>query len=184
MGASVESRVGFGLRLFASLIDFVFMLIGGLLIGAIFGGVLGSVFGSAMGPIDAGGESISGTAAGGVLGVLLGALIALPIFGAVYALLEAFTGATVGKMILGIKIGDANGTKAGLGKLFVRYALKNGAFICALLAGLIGVELLNNVGAVWSLLWFLGCFLTLTQARQGLHDKIAGTAVYPKKVLR
>lgn len=145
---------------------------------------MGSVFGSAMGPIETGGETISGAQAGGMMGLLLGALIALPIFGAIYALLEAFTGATVGKMILGIKVGDADGTRAGIGKLLMRYVLKNGAFFCALLAGLIGMELLNNVGAVWSLLWFLGCFLTLTQARQGLHDKIAGTAVYPKKVLR
>lgn len=105
-------------------------------------------------------------------------------FGTVYALLEAFLGATVGKMLVGIKIGDADGTKAGLGKLFLRYALKNGAFLCALLAGLIGVELLTTVGGIWSLTWFLGCFLVLTQARQGLHDKIAGTAVYPSKVLQ
>jgi len=164
-------------------IDAVFMIVGGLAIGGIFGGVLGSVFGRAIGPIETGGETISGAQAGGLMGILLGVLIALPVFGTVYALLEAFTGATVGKMLLGIKIGDANGTKAGLGKLLVRYALKNGTFLCALLAGIIGVELLNKVGTVWGLIWFLGCFLTLTQARQGLHDKIAGTAVYPRKVL-
>ncbi len=184
MGASVESRVGFGLRFVASLLDVVFMLIGGLAIGGIFGGVLGGIFGGTLGTIDTGTEAISGAQAGGVIGFLLGALIALPAFGIVYALLEAFTGATVGKMLLGIKVGDADGTRAGLGKLFLRYALKNGAFVCTLLAGLVGVELFNTLGGIWSLIWFLGCFLVLTQARQGLHDKIAGTAVYPKKVLR
>jgi uncharacterized RDD family membrane protein YckC len=184
MGASTESRVGFGLRLFASVLDVVFMLVGGFVIGGVFGGVLGSIFGGTIGTLDTGTEAMSGAQAGGIIGFLMGALIALPVFGTVYALLEAFTGATVGKMILGIKIGDANGTKAGLGKLFVRYILKNGAFFCALLAGLIGVELFNTIGGIWSLIWFLGCFLVLTQARQGLHDKIVGTAVYPSKVLR
>jgi uncharacterized RDD family membrane protein YckC len=180
MGASPESRVGFGLRLFASVLDAVFMIVGGLVIGGVFGGVLGSIFG---GTVDTGTEAISGAQAGGVIGFLMGALIALPVFGTIYALLEAFTGATVGKMILGIKIGDVDGTRAGLGKLFLRYVLKNGAFFCALLAGLIGVELFNTIGGIWSLIWFIGCFLVLTQARQGLHDKIAGTAVYPSKVL-
>lgn len=183
MGASVESRVGFGLRLAASVLDLVFMLVGGLVIGGIFGGVLGGIFGGAIGTIDPGTGTASGAQAGGLMGFLLGALIALPVFGIVYALLEAFTGATVGKMLLGIKVGDAEGTKAGLGKLFLRYALKNGAFVCALLAGLVGVELFNTLGGIWSVIWFLGCFLVLTEARQGLHDKIAGTAVYPSKVL-
>ncbi len=184
MGANAESRVGFGLRLVASLIDAVFMIIGGVVIGTVFGGALGTVFGSAAGTIEVEGEAMSGAQVGGVVGAIAGVLIAMPVFGVVYSLLEAFTGATVGKMLLGFKVGADDGTKAGLGKLFWRYVLKNGTFFCAMAAGLIGVELLNTVGSVWGLIWFLGCFLALMQTRQGLHDKLSGTAVYPSKVLK
>ena len=184
MGASAESRVGFGLRLVASLIDAVFMIIGGMVIGTVFGGALGTIFGSAAGTIEVEGEAMSGAQVGGIFGALAGMLIALPLFGMIYSLLEAFTGATAGKMLLGFKVGDADGTKAGFGKLFWRYALKNGAFLCAMAAGLIGVELVKTIGSAWGLIWFLGCFLALTQARQGLHDKLSGTAVYPSKVLK
>ncbi len=186
MGASPESRVGFGMRLVASLIDLVFMIGGGVLIGAIFGGVLGSIFGSSFGPaaIEGSGQQITGAQAGGLLGLGVGILIGLPIFGTIYTLLEAFTGATAGKMILGMQIGDADGTKANLGQLFLRYAFKNIMFISSIIAGFIGIALIQNVGTILGVIWFIGCFLALTQSRQALHDKLLHTAVYPRKVLK
>ena len=50
--------------------------------------------------------------------------------------------------MIGLKIGDANGTKAGIGKLFFRYLLKNIAFVCSLLANLLGIAILTKVGFV------------------------------------
>lgn len=185
MGALMASRAGFGLRLAASLLDLVLIVIGGVLIGSVFGALLGSIFGEMLGSFEsASGQTISGAQAGGFFGGLLGSLIGISVFGALYNLLEGFTGATVGKMLIGLKIGDADGTNAGSGQLFFRYLLKNIAFVCSLLAGILGIAILTKVGYVLGFIWFLGCFLVLRRSRQGLHDMIAGTAVYPRKVLR
>ena len=185
MGALMESRAGFGLRLVASLLDLVLIVVGGILIGSVFGAALGSIFGGMLGSFESStGQTISGTQAGGILGGFLGSLIGISVFGTLYNLLEGLVGATIGKMLLGLKIGDADGTKAGVGKLFFRYLLKNIAFVCSLLAGILGIAILTKVGTVLGLIWFLGCFLVLRRSRQGLHDMIAGTAVYPRKVLR
>ncbi len=185
MGALMESRAGFGLRLTASLIDLVLIILGGIVIGSVFSAVLGSLFGGMLGSFEnSTGQTISGPQVGGFLGGLLGALIGISVFGTLYNLLEGLVGATVGKILLGLKIGDADGTKAGIGKLFFRYLLKNIVFVCSLLAGLLGIAILTKIGSVLGLIWFLGCFLVLGRSRQGLHDMIAGTAVYPSKVLR
>jgi len=185
MGANIESRVGFGLRLVASLIDVVLMIIGGLIIGALFGGILGGLLGSSLGPLEgASGEQISGAQAGGAFGMAIGSFLGILVFGPLYALLEAFTGATIGKMLIGIKIGDADGTKAGIGKLLLRYVIKNIAFVSSIVAGIIGIALISKIGGILGIVWFFGCFLALTSARQGLHDMIVQTAVYPRKVLK
>lgn len=185
MGALMESRAGFGLRLVASLLDLVLIAVGGTVIGSVFGAALGSIFGGMLGPFESStGQTISGTQAGNFLGGFLGSLIGISVFGTLYNLLEGLVGATIGKMLLGLKIGDAGGVKAGIGQLLFRYFLKNIAFVCALLAGLLGIAILTKIGSVLGFIWFLGCFLVLGRARQGLHDMIAGTAVYPRKVLR
>ncbi|GAK56099.1 hypothetical protein U27_03061 [Candidatus Vecturithrix granuli] len=175
MGALMESRAGFGLRLTASLIDLVLIILGGIVIGSVFGAVLGGIFGGMLASF----ESLRG-----FWGGVLGSLIGISVFGTLYNLLEGLFGATIGKMLIGLKIGDADGTKAGIGKLFFRYLLKNITFVCSLLAGILGIAILTKIGAVLGLIWFLGCFLVLSRTRQGLHDMIAGTAVYPRKVLR
>lgn len=181
MGALMESRAGFGLRLVASLLDVVLIVVGGILIGSVFGVVLRSIFGGMLGSFESStGQTITGAQAGRLVGFLIG----IAVFGVLYNLLEALVGATIGKMLIGLKIGDASGVKAGIGKLFFRYLLKNIAFVCSLLAGLLSIAILTKVGSVLGLIWFLGCFLVLGRSRQGLHDMLAGTAVYPRKVLR
>ena len=87
-------------------------------------------------------------------------------------------------MILGIKVGDADGVKAGFGQLLMRYALKNIAFVTSVIASLIGIALIQKIGAILGIIWFLGCFLALTGARQALHDILLHTAVYPRQVLK
>ena len=184
MGASIESRVGFGLRLVASLIDLVMITVGGLIIGTLLGGLLGSIFGSVLGTIEGIEGAVEGAEIGGIIGIILGAAIGIFVFGTLYNLLEGFVGATVGKMLIGIKIGSDDGTKARVGTLLFRYVLKNIALVSSLLAGIVGITLIAKVGSLLGFVWFLGCFLVLGKARQGLHDMIAKTAVYPRKVLK
>jgi uncharacterized RDD family membrane protein YckC len=184
MAVDIGERIGFGPRLGAAIIDIILIIIGGLIIGTLLGGILGGIFGSTLGPIQTEeGAEISGAQFGGGLGMLLGAAIFIPVFATLYALLEGFVGATIGKMILGLKIGNDDGTKAGVGKLLLRYAIKNIASLVSVVAAIIGVAFLQQIGSVLGLIIFIGCFLTLGSAKQALHDMIAKTAVYPKKSL-
>lgn len=183
MGVSQEARAGFGLRLVASIIDGIFISIGGSIIGSVFGGMFGGIAGGMLGAMSPEVGSGDMAAIGGIIGSLLGIMVGMFLLGTVYNLLEAFTGATVGKMLIGLKVGDAAGMKASLGKLFFRYAIKNIMYLCSVVAGLLGLKFLGTVGSVLGLIVFLGCFLVLTKPRQALHDLIAGTAVYPSKTL-
>ncbi len=185
MAASVGERVGFGPRFGALLIDIVLVIIGGLIIGTLLGTVLGSILGRGAlgpGPIE-GTEGLTGAQAGGVMGFIFGAAIGFPVFAFLYFLLEGFIGATIGKMILGLKIGNDDGTKAGVGKLLLRYIIKNIASVLAILAGIVGVTLISRIGSLLGLVVFIGCFLALGSSKQALHDMIVKTAVYPKKSL-
>ncbi len=125
-----QGRIGFARRLAAVAIDLgltwgVALLVGPIL-GALFGGALGTLFGGAAeGPEGA----VAGAGIGILLGVMFGALVGVAIFGTLYGLIEAFTGASPGKRIIGIKIGNEDGTPADLGRLLGRYAIKNIALL-------------------------------------------------------
>ena len=93
---------------------------------------------------------------------------------AYFVVLTAAFGATLGKMAMGMKVVDAQGTKPGFGLIFIR------EFI---LAGLGPIPFLmfgaNAAGSGASLLvTFLVVFWILIDDRQqGLHDKAASTFV-------
>ncbi len=163
----MEGRIGFGKRLGAYLIDFVIVMILGTLLGGMVGGLLG-------------GAATGGDMGGGIMAMAMGAMAGLGLFGTAYGLIEAFTGASPGKMILGIKIGTAGGTKADIGLLIGRYAVKNISMILMLLTTLLGIEILGTLGNILGLIIFIGCFFVLANAKQAFHDMILKTAVYPK----
>jgi len=176
----MTERIGFGMRLGAALIDVVIMLVGGVVVGLVFGGILGSLLGAAGGAGGAieGAGAAGGAVAVGLLGMIMGAMIGLVVFGVLYGLIEAFTGASPGKMILKIKIRNADASEASIGTLFGRYALKNVGMLAGLLAGITGITFINTVGQLGFLIIVVGCFFVLGSARQAIHDKIVKTAVY------
>jgi uncharacterized RDD family membrane protein YckC len=177
----VENRIGFGMRLGAFLIDCVLVSIVAFLGGSTIGGLLGAGAGAAMSSGDA--DPTKGMAMGGIIGAVVGTLIAMAVVSVIYNLLEGFTGWTLGKLLLGIQVGNQDGTRAGLGQLLGRYALKNCNFILTILAVLTGVGLLRTLGSLGGLAIFIGCFFVLAGAKQAFHDMIAKTAVYKRSQL-
>jgi uncharacterized RDD family membrane protein YckC len=176
----VENRIGFGRRLGAFLIDCILVGILAGFGGATIGGMMGVAAGAAM---SGGDEAAKGMAMGGFLGALAGMLIALAVIGLVYNVIEGFTGWTLGKLILGIQVGNENGTRASVQQLLLRYAIKNCNFLLTLLAFATGISALAALGKLGGLIVFVGCFFVLAASKQAFHDMIAKTAVYPRSKL-
>lgn len=176
-----KERVGFGPRLGAAILDAVFSIIIGFIlapIGAAIGGGVGQAAGGTLG--ETGEEVLIGQAAGGILGIILGAMAMILLATVLYGLIEAFTGASPGKMILGMKIGNQDGTSAEMSTYLIRWAVKNSGNILGALAALLSISLFSTLGNLASLGILVGCFFVLGTNRQSFHDMAAKTAVYKK----
>jgi uncharacterized RDD family membrane protein YckC len=182
----MEQRIGFGPRLGALLIDCVLV---GVLV-AVLGGMIGGMFGAAAGGAGSALSSGTGTdaqtaaAMGGMFGAIAGMIIAAAVLGLAYFLIEGFTGYTLGKLMLGMRIANADGTQAPVSKLLARWAVKNNNFLFNVLAVATGVSVFRTLGGLGGLVFFIGCFLALGASKQALHDRICDTAVWPKKMVR
>ena len=181
----MEQRIGFGKRLGALALDCVFVTILSVVGGSTIGGWLGAYTGAAaLGAASAAAGAADNTQAaaalGGMFGAMMGFVLAASVIGFVYFLFEGFTGYTLGKLMLGIRIASDDGTAAGVGKLLFRFLVKNSGTVLSL-AGLFTITpALLSLSRVASLIIFVGCFFTLGVKRQAFHDMIAKTAVYPK----
>jgi len=164
-------RIGFGKRLGAYLLDGIFTTIA----AGVVGYALKDLFVGLV-PAD---PDVSGEA-GAWIAAITGAA---GLCAVLYGLIEGFTGASPGKMILAIKIGTDNSTTAETNTLLKRYAIKTIGSILALLGLILGVALLNTLGSVLSVVVTIGCFFALGEAKQALHDKIVHTAVYPEETI-
>jgi len=173
--------MGFGMRLAAFLIDCILVTVVAFVAGGPIGAMLGAGAGAAMSSGDA--DAAKGMAMGGLIGAMIGVGLALAVVGAIYFLIEGFTGWTFGKLILGLQVGNESGGKAATGQLLGRYALKNCNFILSFLAGVTGLHLLRTIGLLGELGIIIGFFFVLASARQGFHDMIAKTAVYKRSQL-
>jgi uncharacterized RDD family membrane protein YckC len=182
----MEQRIGFGPRLGALLIDCVLV---GVLV-AVLGGMIGGMFGAAAGGTGAamssstGADAQSAAAMGGMFGAIAGMIVAAALLGLAYFLLEGFTGYTLGKLMLGIRIANADGTRAPVSKLLLRWAVKNNNFILNILAVATGISVFRTLGSLGGLVFFIGCFLALGASKQALHDRICDTAVWPKNMVK
>lgn len=178
----MEKRIGFGPRFAAALIDMGLLAVVGFFAGATIGGLLGSGIGSALGGASAEGAA-SGAAVGAAVGAVLGAVAAFGGFVFLYSLIEAFTGASPGKMALGLKVGLEDGRRAGTGTYARRWAIKYSSTLLGLLAALPGLHVVGLIAPVAGVVVFAGCFLALGDKKQALHDVAARTAVFRKSDL-
>ncbi len=177
----MENRTGFGPRLGAFLLDLVLIVIITIILSAVFS-IGGMAAGAAAGAGDEFNQMAGATT--GFMAGILAAMVVSYIVAAVWMLLEGFTGYTIGKLIVGIRIGNDDGTKAGTGKLLLRYAIKNSAFLLGILAVITSVGAIKIFGNVLGLIVIIGCFFVLGAKKQAFHDMIAKTAVYKKSVLK
>jgi len=179
----MENRIGFGKRLGAILLDCIIVGTGSFFLGSTIGGLLGVAAGGIAG---AGGEESAATSAaiGGAIGAIVGFVAAMALIWVIYFLMEGFTGFTLGKLILGVRIANQDGTQAAVGTLLGRYAIKNIGSLTSVAALLVGINLLATLGNVAGLVVFVGCFLALGAKKQALHDQIMKTAVYPKESIK
>jgi len=174
----MEKRVGFGPRLAACLIDLLIVGIVGFVAGAAIGGMLGGWIGGALGGSEGAGSS-SG-ALGAAIGAALGVVAAFGGFVFLYSLIEAFTGASPGKMILGLKVGTDDGRRGSSALYVKRWAIKYSGTVLGLLGAIPGLHILGLLAPAAGIIVFIGCFLVLGDKRQALHDVAAKTAVFRK----
>lgn len=171
----MDKRVGFGPRLGAVLMDGIVVW----LLSFFLGGTLGAMLGLGAGAIAGAGDQAEGAAAAGALiGGMLGMMAGFYVFGLLYSLIEAFTGASPGKMILKLKVGTAEGRQAPIQTYLTRWAVKNAGTLLGVLALVPGLGILSTLSSIAGLVIFVGCFLVLGQNRQALHDMAAKTAIF------
>lgn len=164
-----SGRVGFGRRLGALIIDVLIVLILTWIVQAV-AGTKGASHGSGEGHPHGLAQMVADFG-------LPAALVQL-----LYWLIEGLTGASPGKMILKMRIGDATGASASPETLILRMLIKHVNVLTTFLVALTGSHLLVWIGLTGGVIVFFGCFLALGAARQALHDRIVGTAVFPSGV--
>jgi uncharacterized RDD family membrane protein YckC len=175
----MEKRVGFGPRLLAALIDVFVVLAATVGIGGTIGGLLGGGVGGAIAASDHS-AAAAGAAIGAFLGAVLGAMAAFSVFSFLYSLIEAFTGASPGKMLLRLKVGLEDCRPAPVGTYLARWIVKYSGSVLGLVGVVPGLHVVGLLASAAGLAVFLGCFLVLGDKRQALHDLAAKTAVFRK----
>lgn len=168
-------RIGFGSRFFAVILNVVFNVIGGVIFGLLFGAELIRQFAS---------KNEILILIQGFFGSFVGVVIGLFFFTVLNGVLEALYGASLGKLALGIRIGDASGTKAKIWKLLERYAIKNIALIFSIFASILGVKVISQIGGVLGVVVLIGCLAIFGKTKQALHDMLVKTAVYKNRDLK
>ena len=157
------TRIGFWKRVVAYLID--------LLVSLLMGLVLITAFGKGMNAKD---DQFSIVGFMFSFGMYVHACY-IPI-----VCMDALMGQTPGKMILGIKIANADGTRATLGILTGRAVLKYLQSICSIIFAFSGIWLFATLKNITAPIVLIGYCLSLGKAKQALHDMVLKTAVFKK----
>lgn len=180
----MEKRIGFGPRLGAYVIDIVFVWI--------LSGVISRVASTwmlvqAQTQVDelmASNPIIAGFYTGDMLNMVVSMTrISLIVIFArlLYFSTEIFLGASVGKLLLGLKIANEDGSNASVGALTARYLLKHIGKVCSVLALLCIPLVFNMFGSLFGFAIFVGCFFAAGERHQALHDMICKTIVVKKE---
>jgi uncharacterized RDD family membrane protein YckC len=163
-----EYRIGFGKRLLAYIIDL-------LIVSIIFAIILMTT--DKLDTLISAANNILSDLEGYTQEVM-GIMPIYILFSLVYYSLEGFIGATVGKLLIGIRIANDDRTHASLSKMLSRFAFKNIGIIFSLLTLITSISLFENIGTFLGLIIFVGCFFVLSSKKQAFHDSLAKTAVF------
>jgi uncharacterized RDD family membrane protein YckC len=177
---NIMLRIGFGRRLGAWLIDFVSLsaLIAVLIMALEYSGYFASH-----------GVSISELASSAdfmknLEKITLFSMTLMPftvMLNLIYYSTEIFLGASLGKILLGIKIASDTRYEANIQTLLIRFVTKQSSTVMNLLTLLTTIQLFQTIGGLFGIVIFLGSFAVLAEQKKALHDYIAKTAVYFKE---
>jgi uncharacterized RDD family membrane protein YckC len=182
-----EDRVDFWTRLGAYLLDVLFIIIAGVIIGLAIGDLLAPVlFGGQVSNME---EQFSQmarinpaindmpfdmfTMMNKIMSIAAGTTIA----GIILLILEGALGQSIGKMLLKIKNTDVYGNRAEPKALWIRSLCKYGSSVLGIIGGMTGLMVVSTLGSIWGLVIFVGYFLVFMDNRQAIHDMIAKTIV-------
>ncbi|PKL78154.1 MAG: hypothetical protein CVV25_12545 [Ignavibacteriae bacterium HGW-Ignavibacteriae-4] len=162
-------RVGFGRRLGAFIIDFIFNSIIGFIVmlaTGVFSEIL--LIENPLNNIDK------------ITLIIQDSSMIAVVIGLIYYSMEVLLGASIGKMLLGIKIASSDRSEASTSQLLNRYLLKHSNSILSVLGILLSIHLLQGLSSIIIVIIIIGFFFTLGSKRQALHDMLTNTAVYYK----
>lgn len=188
-----ELRVGFARRFGAYLLDIVVLIVLSLIATAFFGQAFETI-GEAYFQKQLAEQNVAldeldaeqADAAMGVMGFMGSWAVVISIVGLVYfGLTETILAASFGKMLLGIKIANADGTSASTNALAIRWLAKTGlAYLLLIFTFFFSATIFQMLYFVVAIVAFIGYFLMFGANRQALHDIIAKTAVYRREHIR
>lgn len=182
-----DYRTAFGRRFGAALLDFLFYFL--LLMVVAIGTGFIAEYGEMITQVQALGQ-MSAAAQEYAMSFMKDHMVTYIIFDVIilaYFLLEIMIATSLGKMLLGIQIASYNGSKPTTVQLLTRYLIKNigviFSFFAFLLFGTAVSDIFSTAGTVLSIIMIIGFFFILARRRQGFHDRLSGTAVFPRRLL-
>ncbi len=185
--------VDFGQRFGAWIIDFIIVVVLGIVLVPVFT-VLGTMLGGAAGAATSQVPSINSENSDvmGIFNMLMntttgarvGFIIGVNLLTILYCLMEGLAGYTFGKLMVGIQIGLKGGKKAPKGVLLKRFLVKYLANVFAISIALIGLPILSSLSNLIALVLTIGCLFALGESRQALHDMMVGTSVFRRSDLK
>ena len=181
---SSQERIGFGKRLLAFIIDTILSSIAGFALSLFAESSLLELFydPSQLNDSIATFENLS-PGLGNTMQEFLKLLQELVLIGFLIMIMEGLTGQTPGKMLLGIKNGNQDGSNASTSTLFTRTLIKNISSVLSFVAVTSSISIIGTIGSFLGFIIFIGCFFTLGKSKQSIHDLISKTAVYNKSEL-
>ncbi len=177
----MENRIGFGRRLGAYIIDIIFIFGIGFILSSLYSDFF-EQFVDFSKMTEAQLEQMD-SMYGNFSDIMLTISISIILASFVYNLVEGFLGYTVGKLMLGIQIGNQDGTPAEMGILMTRFAIKNISTVVGLVGLAVMVSVVSTISTVLGIVIIIGCFFALGEKKLALHDMIAKTAVFRKNEL-
>ena len=182
----MENRIGFGPRLGAYVIDIIFVWILASLFSAMVPSLLADAAQKQVDATVSSNPMVASVYTGEMLKMLISVIrVALFVNLArlIYFSTEIFLGASVGKLLLGLKIVSVDGTDASTGVLFGRYLLKHIGKVCTVMSLICLPALFNASGSLFGFVIFVGCFFAAGDRHQTIHDMLCRTIVVKKGVV-
>jgi len=179
------ARVGLPLRLGAWLLDLLFSTLVAMQF-AVWGWGFAESLAQTPGlsdMLEAYAEMEEAVAAFGVVGGIAGLFAASALMSIAYPLVEAVTGASPGKWVVGLRVGTEDGQRGNVGVYAWRAVLKSIRAALLAVAGLTGLAFLGMLAGPAGMVMDLGVLFMLAPHKQALHDKLARTAVYRRRDL-